>query len=238
MAGEVLRFPGSGGEERKVPTFRQAPVLETFEVAESAELLIVAQQALTGAETLLEFIHENRDLARHCGIETIGVEIVAIMEGDRFSSVVDALEEAVRRERPASLTANGLAILRRMEALLAEASKNVRKFTEGDFTVMEIVEARARREADYHKAYLDIEERRMEGIRSEIASKEKAARRQADAIATLKSALGSMQGSSGENRPVRMGQSRSTDFPLWIPFAIFGAIAVTVTVIAVVAGKK
>lgn len=234
--GEVLKFPTPGGEERKVPTFRPAPVFETFEVTESGELLAVAHQALAGTESLLEFIHKNRDLAHHCGIETLGVEIVAIMEGGRFSSVVDALEDAIQHDRSATLSRDGLAILRRLESLLAEASANIRKFSEGDFSVMEIVESRARREADYHKAYLDLEERRMDGIRTEIAAKEQAARKQADAIATLKSALGAhnASGSSSSPRPSRMGQS--SDFPLWIPFAIFGAIAIVAVV--VVAGRK
>jgi len=231
--GEVLKFPKPGGEERKVP-FRPAPVFETFGVTESSELLTVAQQALSGAESLLEFIHKNRDLAHHCGIETLGVEIVAIMEGGRFSGVVDALEDAIQHDHSATLSRDGLAILRRMETLLAEASANIRKFSEGDFSVMEIVESRARREADYHKAYLDLEERRMDGIRKELASKEQAARRQAEAIATLKSALGASNSSSSSPRISRMGQS--SDFPLWIPFAIFGAIAIVAVV--VVAGKK
>lgn len=232
--GEVLKFPtpGGGDEEKKVQ-FRAAPVFETFEVDESSNLLEVAQKALNGAETLLEFIHQNRDLAHHCGIETLGIEIVAIMSGDRFSGVVDTLEESVQRNRPATLSRDGLAILRRIETLLADASANIRKFTVGDFTAMEIVESRARREADYQKAYLDLEEKRMEGIRAELTAKEQAARRQADAISSLKSALGGSR-NSGALPSSRMGQS--SDMPLWVPFAIFGAIAIVAVVL--VAGKK
>lgn len=235
MSATVHRFPTPGGEEKKPFFVAPATVLETFDPVRTSELLEVARNALAGAETLLDFVHENRDLARHSGIETIAIELVAIMQGDRFSRVIDALEESSRQGMPVQLTPEGLSTLRRMESLLAESSANVRKFTEGDFTAMEIVEARARREADYHQAYLDLEEKRMDGIRQELAAKQASARRQADKIATLKAALGQSRSSTTPSAPA---SSRSSDFPLWLPLAIFGAVAVTVTIIAVLADRK
>lgn len=235
MNATVHRFPtpGGGGEEKK-PVFSRPPAeLETFDTERGAELLAVARNSLSSAETLLEFVHDNRELARHSGIETIAIELVAIMQGDRFSRVIDALEESARDGIPVQITREGLATLRRVESLLAESSANVRKFTEGDFTVMEIVEARARRDADYHQAYLELEEKRMDGIRKELSAKQDSARRQAEKIATLKSALG--QSRPGSASP---SGSRPSETSIWIPFAIFGVIAVTVTVVALVAGKK
>lgn len=236
MNATVHKFPNSGGEERRVPPPRPPVVLQEFNPEEGTELLEVARTALAGAETLLDFVHENRDLARNCGIETIAVELLAIMQGDRFSRVIDALEESARDGIPVELSPEGLATLRRVEALLAEAWSNLRKFTDGDFSAMEIAESRARREADYQKALLDLEERRMEDIRRELGNKQTSARRHSQNLAVLKAALG--QAKANPNPVVVPAAMRSSELSIWIPFAIFGVIAVTVTVIAVVAGKK
>lgn len=235
MNATVHQFPGSGGEEQpRKPVFSRPPnPLESFTPEQSVDLLEVARHSLSGAEALLDFVHENRELARHSGIETIAVELLAIMQGDRFSRVIDALDESAKEGIPVELTAEGLATLRRVESLLAESSANIRKFTEGDFTVMEIVENRARAEAEYQQAYLDLEEKRMDGIRRELQAKKTAARRQAEKMNTLRGALGQTNSSSSSSYT-----PRSSELSLWIPFAIFGVVAVTITVVAVVAGKK
>ena len=243
MPAEILRFPSperpDGPKESAGLPARKPPVFETFDSGRARELMAAARRTLDGAETLLAFIHENRDLAMHAGIETLGVEVVAITEGDRFGRVIDALEDAAMNGRSAALSLDGLSVLRRLETLLAEAASNIRRFTEGDFALMEIVEARARREAEYQKAYLEIEERRMEGVRSELAAKEEASRRHADSIAVLKSALGGQRASSGARaREIQVGRPGSSDFPLWIPFVIFGAVAVAVTVVALAASRS
>lgn len=239
MAGEMHQFPRRSEAPREAPPKPSLParepiVFETFEADDARGLLEIARRASTSAETLLSFIHENRDLAQHSGIETVGIEILVVMQGDRWQGVVEALEESEKTGRSAHISRDGLGLLKRVETLLAEASTNIRKFTDGDFSAMEIVESRARREADYHKAFLALEERRMDGIRKEIAAKEDAARRQAETIATLKSALGASRSSARSIGSSGIGES--SDFPLWIPLVIFGAVTVVVVAVAVAAG--
>lgn len=231
MDATLHKFPVPGGGKRA--QVRPPPVFETFSPERTNELLEVAQGAIATAQILLDFVHDNRDVAHQAGIETIAIEMASIIQGERWNGLVDALEEAVQSGRPLELTRDGLSILRRMEALIAESSMNMRKFTEGDFTVMELVEIRARRDADAQRAYLEMEERRISGIRNELASKESHAHRQSQTISALRASLGFTSAS-------KLGQSKpnTAEIPIWIPFAIFGAIIATVTVIAVVAAKK
>jgi hypothetical protein len=88
------------------------------------------------AELLLDFVHGNRDIARQAGIETIVIEIFAAMQGDSFSGVINEIEEAARNGQSLKISHRGLATLRRIETLVAEASTNMRKFVDGDFSVM------------------------------------------------------------------------------------------------------
>lgn len=235
MSANVLKFPVSGGEERKPAPLRPPPVYETFDRERTGELLGVARTTLSTTETLLDFVHNNRNIARQAGIETIAIEILAIMHGQSFLGVIDAIEEAGREGEPVNLTRGGLSTLRRIEALVAEASMNIRRFSDGDFGVLELVEGRARLEADSQKAYLEMEERRIDGIRKDLASKEKNVRRQAETVAALKASLGVSLGSSGT---AKIGQSKTSDISIWIPFAIFGVIVATVTVVAIVVNSN
>lgn len=240
MTAAVHQFPGCDPCRDPDPaSLRPKVTFETFDLDKAKALLEVANQRLAGSTVLLSFIDQNRDLARHAGVETIGIELVALMEGDRFSRVIDALEEAIECENAAHISTDGMGILKRIETLLAEASANIRRFTEGDFSAMEIMEARASRDVDYHRAYIQLEEQRLESLRDDLSLKEKSAARQAATIAAVKSAISSNPSAAVNTvRAPMLGQSRNTDFPIWIPLAIFGAIAVAATVIAVMAIPK
>jgi hypothetical protein len=184
---------------------------------------------------LLTFVHGNRNVARQSGIETIVIEISAVMQGESFSGVIDAIEEAGKSGQPLSLSHGGLSTLRRIEALIAEASMNMRKFTDGDFTVMELAADRAKVEADSQRAYLDMEERRLELMRRELAMKEGNAQRQQEAVVSLKSSLGFVPA------PINLAQaepSKSADLSVLIPFAIFSAIVAAVAVVVMVVKEK
>lgn len=241
MAGALHKFPSQegAGDKKPTPSLRPAVVFESFDEAQAKSLLDVAQQRLAGAQTLLQFIDQNRDLARHAGVETIGIELVALMEGDRFSRVIDALEEAVESGETARISTDGLAIIKRIETLLAEASANIRRFTEGDFSAMEIMEAQANRDVDYHRLHLELEEQRVRTLREGLSLKQKSAARQAATIAAVKAAISANPSASVNTvRAAVMGQSGSSESSIWIPLAIFGAIALTAVVIAAVAMQK
>jgi hypothetical protein len=281
MAGALHKFPSQdgAGENKPTPSLRPAVVFESFDQDQARALLDVAQQRLAGAQVLLQFIDLNRDLARHAGVETIGIELVALMEGDRLSRVVDALEESVECGDQVKISTDGLGVLKRIETLLAEASANIRRFTEGDFSSMEIMEAQANRDVDYHRLNLgleeqrieslreelsfkekstagqvatnllgsgdvnhhrirlDLEEQRVKSLREELTLKEKSAARQAATIAAVKAAIAANPAASVNTvRANILGQSDSSS--LWVPLAIFGAIALTAVVIAVVVMEK
>lgn len=232
MTALMHKFPGMGAAP--LPPLEKAITFEPFDPLRTKDLYLAAHAALTGSESLLDFIDTSRDLARQAGIESIGIEILAIMQGSRFSRVIDALSDSVQKNGPVSLSREGLGTLRRVEALIAEAGQNLKRFSDGDFTIIDNLEARARYDADYHKACLAIEESRMDGIRKEHGAKARAASRQAEGLATLRSALGATRPGS----PHSLSQGKPPDFELWIPFAILGVIAVAATVVAVVVAKK
>lgn len=232
MTALMHKFPGMGAAP--LPALEKAPILEPFDPPRTKDLYLAAHAALSGSESLLDFIDSSRDLARQAGIESIGIEILAILQGSRFSRVIDALQDAVQKNGPVQLTREGLQTFRRVESLLAEAGQNLKKFSDGDFTIIDNLEARARYDADYHKACLAIEENRMEGIRREHGAKASAAQRQANGLASLRSALGATR----PGGPHSLSQGKPLDFELWIPFAILGVIAVAATVVAVVVAKK
>jgi len=233
MSAAIHRFPTAEVEERRKPSLAQA--FSTFSPDRTAELLNAARNSLSTAELLLTFVHGNRNIARQAGIETVVIEIFAIMQGESFSGVIDAIEEAGRNGQPLNLSHGGLATLRRIEALIAEASMNMRKFTDGDFTVMELAADRAKVEADSQRAYLDMEERRLELMRRELAMKEGNAQRQQEAVASLKSSMGFPPASVNI---AQAEQAKSTDLSFLLPFAIVSAIVAAVAVTVMVVKDK
>jgi hypothetical protein len=109
----------------------QSPVqeVETFNQDKVKELNCIVQYVLLGSQAMVDFLQYDRDLAREAGVESLCVEISAILEGDKFDRVVDAIGEAVQNNTAVTLSRRGLARVRRMESLLAEVQKNIGRFT-------------------------------------------------------------------------------------------------------------
>ncbi len=189
MAGEVLKFPrpdkeNSEEKERElVFNVREPKVLEKFEFERGQSLLVVAQRITTGCKALLEFIHANRDLARQSGIETIAIELTTSLEGEGFERILDTLEEAAGQGEPVHLTTEGLARLRRMETLLAEASANINRFTYGGHRFAEVANARASRDAERHRLQLEVAEKRLEALREQYRLRDEVAEQEMSLLA-------------------------------------------------------
>lgn len=131
--GAVLSFPSSAPQDDpgKALAFkaRSLPTLQTFENATSQELLFVCHSVLERSQEILAFVDGNRELAQKAGIETIAIELGSILEGGGLERVLDGLEYSVLKDRPAQVSLEGLARLRRAENLLAEANNNIARFT-------------------------------------------------------------------------------------------------------------
>lgn len=134
MTATIFKFPSPENLKppppKVLPPLRQAPVLETFSPESGLELHTSTKKTCDGAMALVDFVRKNRDLARQAGVETLAIEITAIMAGEKFRQVLDALDESVFNAQPLYLTTEGMAVLRAVETLLAEASLNIRKHSE------------------------------------------------------------------------------------------------------------
>jgi hypothetical protein len=143
---------------------------------EAAELLDVSKAVLGKAAELRDFISDHRDLARQAGIETIAAEVSGMLDGERLRRVHDALAESVARDRPARLTEEGLGQLRRAEAMLADAAKQIARHTEYELSEVEGLRARRDRERETERELLELEEERLELARREARIREVRAR--------------------------------------------------------------
>jgi hypothetical protein len=127
----LLKFPSvPQPESRKtelVFNFRPKPVLSKFEKVEAEKLLATAQRVESGMKALLEFTDSHREDARLSGIETIAVELAS--ERAALENAVDALEDGVKKNEGVFLSENSLALMRRLEKLIAEASSNISRFS-------------------------------------------------------------------------------------------------------------
>lgn len=127
----LLKFPVPPEPENRrtelLFNFRQKPTLLKFSREEAARLLGTAQKVESGLWALLDFVDSHRDDASLAGIETITVELVS--ERVPLGYIQDALEEAVAKDEGVDLTDESVALLRRMEKLLAEANSNVARFS-------------------------------------------------------------------------------------------------------------
>lgn len=129
-----LKFPWKGvaPEAAKPPAIQKAPVLESFTREMGLDILSAARKTVAGAKAIIELARAKRDLARQAGIEIACVEMLAIMEGEKFRRVLDATDAlGVSDDKFLYLTQEGVAQLRTMEGLLAEASSNIQRFTGG-----------------------------------------------------------------------------------------------------------
>jgi hypothetical protein len=234
MAGEVLKFPkgeSGGSKERELAFNLRGPQkLEKFELGQSQDLLFVAQRVTSGCKALLEFIDLNRDLSRKAGIETIAIELSTSLEGEGFERIMDALEEASAEGKPVHLSMDGLARLRRMEALLAEASSNINRFTQGGHRLAEVAQARAARESERRRLEIQLAERRLDALREKYRTQDYASHREADILAGIDS-LNDIELAQG-TPPAPIETKGSSNALLWGSLIAFGAVAVTLVIIA------
>lgn len=124
--GNVLRFPRAAKVAE--PVQPSTPNLQTFEPKQVRELLIISHRVLSSGHALIEFVDSDRALAHQAGIESIGIEISSILSGDQIRRVIDTLEEGMEKDAPVDISNDGLAGLRRLERLLAEAHGNMVRF--------------------------------------------------------------------------------------------------------------
>jgi hypothetical protein len=147
---------------------------------ESLELLGVSDAVLAKAVQLRDFVVDHRDLARQAGIETISSEISGLLDGGRLQRVHDALGEAVSKNQPARLTEEGLSQLRRAEAILADAARQISRHTEYELSEEEGARAKRDREREIEREILDLEEQKLELGRAEARLRETRSRLEID----------------------------------------------------------
>lgn len=126
-AGAVLKFPG-GKPPKKAETLKSAPSLpamDSYEYEDTVELHTIALSVKRKGEEIISLIDEDRDAARRVGIEVLGVQIRSILEGEKLTRVIDALEDAIYRKVPCSLTREGVDKVHRLERLVSDADSIV-----------------------------------------------------------------------------------------------------------------
>lgn len=129
----VLKFPG-GKPEKKLPITtetRSLPKIDSYDYDETVNLYQIATSVKKKAEDLVQFVDQNRPVARQAGIEMLAVQLNSILEGEKFQRVIDALEDAVYRRVPVSLTQEGIDKVHRMERLIADADSVIVNFMNG-----------------------------------------------------------------------------------------------------------
>lgn len=129
----VLKFPG-GKPEKQLPIKHEAsslPKIDSYDYDETVNLYQIATSVKKKAEDLVQFVDQNRPVARQAGIEMLAVQLNSILEGDKFQRVIDALEDAVYRRVPVSLTQDGIDKVHRMERLIADADSVIVNFMNG-----------------------------------------------------------------------------------------------------------
>lgn len=133
--GSLLKFPGGKPEkpEKPVPFCPPTvtPKLDSYEYDETVNLYQVATSVKKKAEDLVQFVDQNRPIARQAGIEMLAVQLNSILEGEKFQRVVDALEDSVYRRVPVALTQDGIDKVHRMERLIADADKVIVNYMNG-----------------------------------------------------------------------------------------------------------
>lgn len=128
--GAVHKFPlAENHRDGLGPPPAQAPVVVSLGNVESSELLKISRDVLRRGRSLVDFLDSHRDVARQAGVETLAVEISGVLEGGRLQAVVDTLEESSRREATAQVSMEGFDAMRRVETLLAEAVRNIDRFS-------------------------------------------------------------------------------------------------------------
>ena len=180
-----------------------------------------------------------------------------MLDGGRLRRVQDALEESVSKDRPARLTEEGVSQLRRAEAILADAARQIARHTEYELSQEEGLRARRDREREAETALLAIEEQRLELARTEAKIREGRARheidervRRMDRLAT--SSLGYRREPSLalERAAMRLSQPPASAAPTaesepkaektdWVPIIVIAALGATLLLaIAISSGDR
>lgn len=134
MADAVLKFPGGKPDKSaKAIPFEGSnpPKLDSFSYDETVDLYQIATSVKKRAEDLVTFVDQNRQIARQAGMEILAVQLNSTLEGERFQRIIDALEDAVYRRVPVSLTRDGTDKVHRMERLIADADTAISNFMSG-----------------------------------------------------------------------------------------------------------
>jgi hypothetical protein len=122
-AGALLKFPGgkNSGPKKAVHDAAPLPVMDSYDYEQTVELYQIAIAIKKKAEDLVKVADENRTSIRQAGIGIVAVQVSSILEGDRFQMIMDALEDAVYRRVPVTLSREGVDKIHRLEKLIAEA---------------------------------------------------------------------------------------------------------------------
>jgi hypothetical protein len=132
LAGNLLKFPVVDLSAKSAPQrSRLSGVPRYFsEVQELGpqgiqDLLGLTMGAIERANRLIEYMDENRDEAKMSGVETIAIELSAILEGGKLQRVEKALGESVRTGETPLISIDAFSKLRRAEFLVREADKAI-----------------------------------------------------------------------------------------------------------------
>ena len=122
-AGALLKFPGgkNSGPKKAVHDAAPLPVMDSYDYEQTVELYQIAIAIKKKAEDLVKVADDNRTSIRQAGIGIVAVQVSSILEGDRFQMMMDALEDAVYRRVPVTLSREGVDKIHRLEKLIAEA---------------------------------------------------------------------------------------------------------------------
>jgi hypothetical protein len=125
--GVMHDFPVSErAVQRRTP--RYFSEVQTLDVEGAQRMLGVTRDLIARATALVDHVDRNRHEARLSGVETIAIELSAILEGGKLESVQDALEEAVRNDVRPAITIEGFSKLRRAEFLVGEVDQSIERY--------------------------------------------------------------------------------------------------------------
>jgi hypothetical protein len=132
MSAGLLKFPETPPEKDAGKALairaKALPSLQSFDADAARALLVVCQSVIDNSKDLLGFVDGNRTIAKQAGIETIAIELSAIIEAGGLDRIRGSLENSIIKDRPTQITLEGLSRLRRAESLLAEANNNITKY--------------------------------------------------------------------------------------------------------------
>lgn len=132
----VIPFPRMGAVRKPqimggLALSRPAPPppaeMEHFKSDEVQRLSAVADEVYRQGIALVGWVDEDRPRARAVGVETVAIELGALVESDGFMRMKDALAAARRDREECQLSSSGLDRLRRGERLWHEAQSQLRR---------------------------------------------------------------------------------------------------------------